>query len=61
MENGLYRSSSNKVIAGVCGGLAERFNLNATGLRWIVALVTLFLSGIPLIAYLVMWAVLKTK
>ena len=57
----LHKSASNKVIAGVCGGLAERFNLNATGLRWIVALVTLFLSGIPLIAYLVMWAVLKTK
>ena len=57
----LYRSSSNKVIAGVCGGLAEAFDLNATGLRWIVALVTLFLSGIPAIVYLILWCVLKKR
>lgn len=57
----LHRSASNKVIAGVCGGLAESLDLNATGLRWIVALVSLFLSGIPVIAYLILWAILKTK
>ena len=55
----LYRSSTNKVIAGVCGGLAESLDISATGLRWIVALVTLFLSGIPLLVYLVLWVVLK--
>ena len=57
----LHRSASNKVIAGVCGGLAESLNLNATGLRWAVALVSLFLSGIPVIAYLILWAILKTR
>ena len=57
----LHKSASNKVIAGVCGGLAESLNLNATGLRWAVALVSLFLTGIPVIAYLILWAVLKTK
>ena len=57
----MHRSSSNKVIAGVCGGLAEQFNLNATGIRWAVALVTLFLSGLPLIVYLVLWAILKKQ
>ena len=58
---GLHKSASNKVIAGVCGGLAESFNLNATGLRWVVVLVTLLLTGIPVIVYLVLWAILKTK
>ncbi|MBQ3290703.1 MAG: PspC domain-containing protein [Kiritimatiellae bacterium] len=57
----LYRSRDEKVIAGVCAGLAHRFDLNATGLRWVVALVTLFLSGIPLIVYLVLWATLKER
>ena len=57
----LHRSASNKVIAGVCGGLAESLGLNATGVRWVIALVSLFLSGIPLIAYLILWAILKTK
>ena len=59
--NNLYRSSDEKVIAGVCAGLARSFNLNVTGVRWAVALVTLFLSGLPLIAYLVLWAILKPQ
>ena len=49
--NKLYRSSDEKVIAGVCSGIAHRLDLNVTGLRWVVALVTLFLSGIPALAY----------
>ena len=60
MDN-LYRSSDEGVIAGVCAGLAHRFDLNVTGLRWIVALVTLFLSGMPLIVYAVLWALLKAR
>ena len=57
----LYRSSSNKVIAGVCGGMAEALDINATGLRWVVALVTLFLSGIPALVYLILWCVLQKR
>ena len=57
----LHKSASNKVIAGVCGGLAESLNLNATGLRWAVVLVSLLLTGIPVIVYLILWAILKTK
>ena len=57
----LYRSSDEKVIAGVCAGLAHTLDLNMTGLRWVVALVTLFLSGIPAIVYIVLWAILKSR
>ena len=57
----IYRSSDEKVIAGVCAGLAHAFDLNKTGLRWVVALVTLFLSGIPAIVYVALWAVLKAR
>ena len=57
----LYRSSDEKVIAGVCAGLAHRLDLNMTGLRWVVALVSLFLSGIPAIVYIALWAVLKSR
>ena len=57
----LYRSSDEKVIAGVCAGLAHKLDLNMTGLRWVVALVTLFLSGIPAIVYIVLWAILKPR
>ncbi len=57
----LYRSSTNKVIAGVCGGIAQAMDFNATGLRWIVALVTIFLSGIPVLVYLILWMILKKR
>ena len=57
----LYRSSDEKVIAGVCAGLAHTLDLNMTGLRWVVALVTLFLSGIPAVVYIVLWAILKAR
>ena len=57
----LYRSGKQKVIAGVCAGLADRFGLNLTGVRWATALVSLFLTGIPVIVYLVLWAVLKER
>ena len=57
----LYRTNENKVIAGVCGGIAQAMDMNATGIRWAVALVTLFLSGIPAIVYLILWVVLKKR
>ena len=59
--NSFYRSSDDKVIAGVCAGLAHKFDLNVTGLRWVVALVTLFLTGVPLIVYAILWAVVKPR
>ena len=60
MDN-LYRSSDEVVIAGVCAGLAHKFNLNVTGLRWAVALVALFLTGLPVIVYAILWAILKPR
>ena len=57
----LYRSSDEKVIAGVCSGVAHKFDLNVTGLRWVVALTSLFLSGVPILVYVVLWAILKAS
>ena len=51
-----YRSTSNKWIAGVCGGLAEHFNLNPTMVRVLWVLLTIFSLGFGgVIAYLVLW------
>ena len=57
----LYRSSDEKVVAGVCAGLAHKFDCNANGLRCVVVLVTLFLSGIPLVVSAAMWMILKDR
>lgn len=51
MEKKLYRSTTNKTIAGVCAGFAEYLNLDPTVVRVIWALVSL--SGAGLVAYLV--------
>jgi phage shock protein C len=41
----LYRSRTNRRIAGVCGGLAEYFNVDATIIRLLFVLGFFFLSG----------------
>ena len=54
MEKKLYRSRTDKKIAGVCGGLVKYLNLNldATVLRLIWAIVCLF-AGVGLLAYII--------
>lgn len=59
MEKKLYRSTSNKTIAGVCAGLAEYINIDPTIVRVIWALVGL--SGAGLIAYLVCALIIPEK
>ena len=52
MEKKLYRSRTDKKLAGVCGGLAKYLNMDTTIVRLIWALVTLF-AGAGLLAYIV--------
>ncbi len=57
----LYRSSTNKKIAGVCGGLAEYFNIDATIIR-VIFILLLLPGGFPgLIPYLILWLVMPLK
>ncbi|HLP46667.1 MAG TPA: PspC domain-containing protein [Candidatus Deferrimicrobium sp.] len=48
----LYRSRTNKVFAGICGGLGEYFNVDPVLVRIIAVFLTLFM-GFPLLVYLV--------
>ena len=52
MEKKLYRSTINKKIAGVCGGLAEYLNIDSTIIRLIWALLV-FCAGTGLLAYII--------
>jgi phage shock protein PspC (stress-responsive transcriptional regulator) len=45
LKQHLYRSKTDRMIAGVCGGLAWRFGVNATWLR--LAFVLFTLLGVP--------------
>lgn len=51
MPEKLYKSQTNKVFAGVCGGLAEYFNVDATIIRLVWAL-AFFIGGSGLILYI---------
>ena len=48
-----YRSKDNKIIAGVCGGLAEYYQMDSTLVRATVA--ALVLAGIGLVFYIALW------
>lgn len=49
----LYRSEKNKFLAGICGGLGEFFNIDATLIRVIWLLVVIFTGIFPgVIAYI---------
>jgi phage shock protein C len=50
----LYRSRTRRMVAGVCGGLAEYFNVDATLIRALFVLLAVF-GGSGLVIYLVMW------
>ena len=53
----LYRSRSNRMIAGICGGLGEYFNIDPTLIRLAVVFFTLWWGG-GLLLYLVAWFVI---
>lgn len=56
----LYRSDSDRRIGGVCGGLAEYFNIDPTIVRLLFVFISL-LWGFGIIAYLIMWIVVPKK
>ena len=58
----LYRSRTNRMIAGVCGGLAAYFGIYPTLVRIIAVVLALPGSGPPIgLIYLVLWVVLPEE
>lgn len=57
MARRLFRSTQNKMIGGVCGGLAEYFETDPSLIR-IAAVALFFAGGVGLIAYIVAWIIL---
>lgn len=57
MKEPLSRSGSDKILTGVCGGLARSLGWNALLVRILFVVLGLFI-GLPVIAYIIMWLVL---
>lgn len=49
-----FRSRDDKMIAGVCGGLAEHFGLDSRLVR-LIFIVAILLNGVSLLLYVLLW------
>ncbi|MBO7247975.1 MAG: PspC domain-containing protein [Bacteroidaceae bacterium] len=59
-EKKLFRSSANKKLCGVCGGLAEYLGMDATVMRILWVLFAL-LGGCGILAYLICALIMPVK
>ena len=52
LDKKVYKSSTNKMLAGVCGGIADYFGIDATWVRlaWVIFSMT---GGAGVLAYIV--------
>ncbi len=53
MEKRLYRSRSDRMLWGVCGGLAKYFGMDPTIVR-VLAVLLIFANGLGILAYIIM-------
>ncbi len=60
MDKRLYRSVKDKMLGGVAGGLGEYFEIDSTIIR-IIFLVTLFIGGTGIVAYLILWVLVPQQ
>lgn len=56
----IRRSRTNRSIAGVCGGLAEYFDIDATAIRLATLLLILF-GGLSIWVYIILWIVIPEE
>lgn len=56
----LYRSKKERMIAGVCGGIAEYFEVDPTLIR-ILWVLFLFAGGAGFVAYLIAWVIVPER
>ena len=60
MKNTLYRSESDRMLGGICGGLGDYLSIDTTLVRLFFALL-FFGSGIGLLVYLALWIIMPSE
>ncbi|MGE5430579.1 MAG: PspC domain-containing protein [Syntrophomonadaceae bacterium] len=60
MRERLFRSQKDKMVAGVCGGLAEYFDVDPVIIR-IAFVAATILSGMGIIVYILLWIIVPYK
>jgi phage shock protein PspC (stress-responsive transcriptional regulator) len=62
MAQGTLRRSDDRVIAGVCGGIADYYGWPAGRVRLLYLLITIFSAGFPgVVVYLVLWFLMPPR
>ncbi len=54
----LYRSSKNKIIAGVCSGIGEYYGIDPVIVRLVWVILSLVSFGFGVLAYLIAWMII---
>jgi len=58
----LLRSRQNRIIAGVCGGLADWLGWSPTWVRILYVLVSIISAAFPgILVYVILWIVIPTR
>jgi phage shock protein C len=57
----LLRSRKDRMVAGVCAGIADYFGWDVTLVRVIVAAVSVLTGGTGVLAYLAAWAIVPAE
>jgi phage shock protein PspC (stress-responsive transcriptional regulator) len=61
-RSGLRRSREKRMIAGVIGGLSERYDLNVTMLRVLYVVVSILSAAFPgILVYLLLWIIVPLE
>ena len=61
MNKRIYRSEENKVVAGVCGGLGDYFDVDPTMVRLVAVVLFLATHGFAVLAYIVGWIIVPKR
>jgi phage shock protein C len=59
-SNKIVRSESDRMIAGVCGGIAAYFDIDASIVR-LIFIAVILLGGSGILAYLILWFILPNE
>lgn len=60
MQKRLYRSRTERMIAGICGGLGEYLGIDPTIVRVVWVLISL-MAGIGVLLYVILWVVIPLE
>lgn len=61
-EEKLKRSRTDKMLGGVLGGIARRYEMDVTVLRIVYVLVSLFSAAFPgILVYLILWVLIPLE